>query len=109
MEKYQPKDNKMLELNESNFAAETSSGVVIVDFYAPWCGPCKALTPILEQVTGAKVVKVNVDDNQNLASEHSVSAIPKILFMKDGVVVHTMMGLNSKPVIQAKVDELRGQ
>jgi thioredoxin 1 len=99
----------MKNVNESNFVEETKDGIVIVDFYAEWCGPCKALTPILELITGAKVVKVNVDENQDLAAKHAVSAIPKILFMKDGVVVETMMGLNTKPVIQAKVDALRGQ
>ena len=57
----------MMELNESNFAAETSTGVVLVDFYAPWCGPCRMLAPVLEQITGAKVVKVKTDDNKQLA------------------------------------------
>lgn len=96
----------MMELNESNFAAETSTGVVLVDFYAPWCGPCRMLAPVLEQITGAKVVKVNTDDNQQLAVKHNITSIPKLLFMKDGQVVDQLTGLTSKQVIQTKIDAL---
>jgi len=96
----------MMELNESNFAAETSTGVVLVDFHAPWCGPCRMLAPVLEQITGAKVVKVNTDDNQNLAVRHNITSIPKLLFMKDGQVVDQLTGLVSKQTIQSKIDAL---
>jgi thioredoxin 1 len=96
----------MMELNESNFAAETSTGVVLVDFHAPWCGPCRMLAPVLEQITGAKVVKVNTDDNQNLAVQHNITSIPKLLFMKDGQVVDQLTGLVSKQTIQSKIDAL---
>lgn len=96
----------MMELNESNFAAETSTGVVVVDFHATWCGPCRMLAPVLEQLTGAKVVKVNVDGNQSLAAKHNVSSIPKLLFMKDGQVIDQLTGLASKQVIQSKIDSL---
>jgi len=96
----------MMELNESNFTAETSTGVVVVDFHAPWCGPCRMLAPVLEQVTGAKVVKVNTDENQALAVQHNISSIPKLLFMKDGQIVDQLTGLVSKQAIQSKIDAL---
>ena len=96
----------MMELNESNFVAETSTGVVLVDFHAPWCGPCRMLAPVLEQITGAKVVKVNTDDNQNLAVQHNITSIPKLLFMKDGQVVDQLTGLVSRQTIQNKIDAL---
>lgn len=98
----------MINVNESNFNEETSTGVVVVDFYADWCGPCKLLGPVLEKITDAKVVKVNIDDNQNLAAEHKVSAIPKLLFMKDGKVLDQMMGLSTQKAIQDKVNALKG-
>lgn len=96
----------MISVNESNFESETQSGVVIVDFYADWCGPCRMLTPVLEQITGAKVVKVNTDENQNLAVQHNITSIPKLLFMKDGQVVDQVVGLVGKDVIQGKIDAL---
>lgn len=96
----------MINLNESNFAEETSTGVVVLDFYADWCGPCRMLGPVLEQITNAKVCKVNVDNNQNLATEYSVTSIPKLVFMKDGKVVDQMVGLASRDAIQSRVDKL---
>lgn len=96
----------MLELNESNFAQETSEGLVLVDFYAPWCGPCRAVAPALEQLTDVKVAKLNVDDAQELAVEFSVQSIPCLVFLKDGVEVDRMLGLRSATELQAKVNEL---
>jgi thioredoxin 1 len=100
---------KMMELNESNFTAETGTGLVLVDFHAQWCGPCRMLAPVLEQVTGVKIVKVNTDENPNLAAEYSISSIPRLLFMKDGKVVDQLAGLVSKQTIQSKVDALKAQ
>lgn len=98
-----------LELNESNFAQETGTGLVLVDFYATWCGPCKRMAPILEELKGAKVVKVNTDVNQSLALEHQVDSIPKFVFMKDGVVVDQMVGVHSRESLQARIDALLGE
>jgi len=99
-------ETKMIELNESNFESETNTGLVIVDFHAPWCGPCRMLAPVLESITGAKVVKVDTDQNSNLAVKYNVSAIPKLLFMKDGQVVDQLTGLVNKETIQSKIDAL---
>jgi len=96
-------------VNESNFESETKEGLVLVDFYADWCGPCRMLTPVLEQVTGVKIVKVNTDENPNLAAEYSISSIPRLLFMKDGKVVDQLAGLVRKQTIQSKVDALKAQ
>lgn len=97
----------MMELNESNFEQETSQGLVLVDFAAPWCGPCRLLAPVLEQVEGIKIVKVNVDENHNLAAQYQVTSIPRLLFMKDGKVVDQCLGLVNKATIQGKVDALK--
>ena len=96
-------------VNESNFESETKDGLVLVDFYADWCGPCRMLAPVLEQVTGVKIVKVNTDENPNLAAKYSISSIPRLLFMKDGKVVDQLAGLVSKQTIQSKVDALKAQ
>lgn len=96
----------MIQINESNFEAETKDGVVVVDFYADWCGPCKLIGPALEEVTGAKICKLDIDKEGDLAAKYSVSAVPTLLFFKDGLPVDRMVGIQSAAVLQAKVDEL---
>lgn len=96
----------MIELNEQNFATETAQGVVVVDFYTKWCGPCKALSPVLETLTGAKVVKVDVEENMNLGVEFNVAHIPCIVFLKDGKEVNRMVGLQSQTTLQENIDKL---
>lgn len=96
----------MITASEENFTQETATGVVLVDFYADWCGPCRMLTATLQKITGAKIVKVNTDVCPNLATEHNVTAIPKLLFMKDGKVIDQITGLASQEVIQNKVNAL---
>jgi len=96
----------MININESNFDEETKDGIVIVDFYAEWCGPCKVLGPILEKIIGAKVVKMNVDENFDTPQKYQVSALPTILIFKEGKVVKTLVGLQSELAIQKVVDEL---
>ena len=103
--------NGVLDLNEANFEETVASGVVLVDFWAPWCGPCKMQTPILEnQVVGqvegkAVVAKVNVDDNKSLAVKYSVKSIPAIFIFKDGEVVKQFTGLQRAEALIAAIAE----
>lgn len=88
-----------------------NNGLVLVDFYADWCGPCKMLLPIISQIeemnTGAKILKINVDDVSELAAKYGVSTIPTLIFFKDGKEVRRSIGFKPKEQILKEIEELK--
>lgn len=101
-----------MELNDSNFKDEIESGLTLVDFWAPWCGPCRMIAPVVEEIAGqyegkVKVGKVNVDDARELAVKYNVRSIPLLLFFKNGEVKDQIVGASvTKDQLKAKLQAL---
>jgi thioredoxin len=107
--------NKPMHINDDEFDAVVQrDGLVLVDFWAPWCGPCRAISPVLEELAGdysaaLTVAKINVDDNQRTAAQFGVRAIPTLVLFKDGNPVETLVGLQSRSALIAAIERARGQ
>ena len=103
---------KYIELSNDNFDTEVmSGGVALVDFWAPWCNPCKMLAPVIDKLAEnyegkAKVCKVNVDNEAELSKKFGIRNIPTILFFKDGEVKDQITGAQPEQVIREKPDAL---
>jgi thioredoxin 1 len=107
--------SRTITLDESNFEKEVtqSDQTVLVDFWAPWCGPCKMIAPLLDEIAAEKagslkVAKVNVDENQSLSVKFNVRAIPALLFFKNGQLKDQVVGMTTRKDLLGRIDALAG-
>src|SRR5699024_5464538 len=94
----------IVNVTDQDFTQETAEGLVLADFWAPWCGPCKMIEPVLEEIDGemserVKIVKLDVDENQETAGKFGVMSITTLLLMKDGNVVDQVIGFQPKEAL----------
>ncbi|HFV2598285.1 TPA: thioredoxin [Streptococcus agalactiae] len=101
-----------LEVTDATFAEETKEGLVLIDFWATWCGPCRMQAPILEQLSQEidedelKILKMDVDENPETARQFGIMSIPTLMFKKDGEVVKQVAGVHTKDQLKAIIAEL---
>ena len=96
-------------ITDSEFPSVVKDGVTLVDFWAPWCGPCKAIAPMLDELAGelggkARIVKMNVDENPEVAGSFGIMSIPTLILFKDGKPVNKLVGGQPKPQLKAFIE-----
>ena len=96
-------------IKESEFINEVQEGLVLVDFYADWCGPCKMLTPVLEEINNedeeVRVIKVNIDDARFLANYYQIQSIPTLILLRNGQFLNKMIGFRPKKIIKELIEK----
>lgn len=98
-------------VNSNDFDKEVAEGVVVVDFFATWCGPCKMLTPVIEELSSelegkVKFIKVDIDESSDLASRFQIVNVPTLKVLKDGEVLKTLIGFKPKEVLLSELSDL---
>ena len=100
----------ILHLNNENFDDEIKNVVVIVDFYASWCGPCKMLSPVLEEIANErgenKIIKVDVDKHEDLARRYGIMSVPQVFIFKDGELKNQLVGFMPKSKILEEINNI---
>ncbi|HLS61151.1 MAG TPA: thioredoxin [Virgibacillus sp.] len=100
----------IINVTDQDFEKETAEGLVLADFWAPWCGPCKMIAPVLEELDSemddkVKIVKLDVDENQETAGKFGVMSIPTLLLIKDGNVVDQVVGFQPKEALEELINK----
>lgn len=110
MKNYTPEQDsdKLLKLTDANFDKQVSKGLVLVDFWAPWCAPCRMIAPILSELAEdfdgtARIGKLNVDENKTVAGKFGIRSIPTLLLFKDGEVVEKFVGVKPKSAFEKAI------
>ncbi|MGE4383410.1 MAG: thioredoxin [Arcobacter sp.] len=101
---------KYIELNQNSMEETIKEGVSLVDFWAPWCGPCRMIAPVIDQLAvefegKAKICKVNTEEEPELTAQYQVRSIPTILFFKDGKIVDQLIGATNKATLEEKINK----
>ena len=100
-----------LEFNDTNFDESIKSGIAVIDFWAPWCGPCKMMSPVIDKIANNNpdliVAKVNIDASPGVATKYNILSIPTVIIYKNGEPAEQIVGVASEKVIMEKVNSLK--
>ena len=102
--------SKYIELDKESMAETVKEGVSLVDFWAPWCGPCRMISPVIDQLAvdydgKAKICKVNTETQEELMAQYQIRSVPTILFFKDGEIVDQLIGMTTKNALEEKINK----